>query len=32
MGANGSQVYLVVDLKAQNIKFRTNEHGRTKLG
>ena len=29
---NGSQVYLVADLKAQNFKFRTNENRRSKLG
>lgn len=29
---NGSQVYLVADLNAQNSKNRTNENRRTKLG
>ena len=28
--ANGSQVYLVADLEAQNFKFRTNENKRKK--
>ena len=28
---NGSQVYLVADLKAQNFKFRKNENRREKL-
>jgi hypothetical protein len=32
MTANGSQVYLVADLEVQNLKFRTNENRRTKLG
>ena len=31
IGANGSQVYLVADLEAQNFKIRTNENKRKKL-